>query len=156
MQWLIIRKKGLIDPWKGRKDLVQKSPAVRRKPQFEISRGCLSDSARDAFCRCIWLSCGKETARAAISCRDGLKQISKERIQTELCRFFDRKRHRKSFVCFLPVFAVILPECGEEAEDWKKLSGCLERASTDLVIRIAVLLSQSTDVPAVLSPIAVA
>lgn len=52
---------------------------------------------------------------------------------------------------FWPVFAVILPECGEEAEDWKKLSGCLERASTDLVIRIAVLLSQSTDVPAVLS-----
>ncbi|MEI3036120.1 MAG: hypothetical protein V8T62_04135 [Oscillospiraceae bacterium] len=52
---------------------------------------------------------------------------------------------------FWPVFAVILPECGEEAEDWKKLSGCLERASTNLVIRIAVLLSQSTDVPAVLS-----
>ena len=144
-------EKGLIDPWKGRKDLVQRVLRCVGNPNLRFQEDALRILRGMRFAAAYGFHVEKETARAAISCRDGLKQISKERIQTELCRFLTESGTGRVLFAFWPVFAVILPECGEEAEDWKKLSGCLERASTDLVIRIAVLLSQSTDVPAVLS-----
>lgn len=144
-------EKGLIDPWKGRKDLVQRVLRCVGNPNLRFQEDALRILRGMRFTAAYGFHVEKETARAAISCRDGLKQISKERIQTELCRFLTESGTGRVLFAFWPVFAVILPECGEEAEDWKKLSGCLERASTDLVIRIAVLLSQSTDVPAVLS-----
>ena len=95
-------EKGLIDPWKGRKDLVQRVLRCVGNPNLRFQEDALRILARDAFCRCIWLSCGKRDSAGSYFLPGWFsKQISKERIQTRIVPLFDRKRHRKSFVCFL-------------------------------------------------------
>ena len=93
----------------------------------------------------------KDTARAAIFCRKGLEQISKERIREELFHFLVGAGAGKVLSSFWQIFAKILPECGEKAAEWEKLADRIDRASEDLIVRLAILCSDPVRAQAMIS-----
>lgn len=144
-------KKGLVDPWNGRKDLAEGvlrcvgDPTLRFQEDFlRILRGL-------RFAATYGLQLEEETAQAAIACREGLRQISAERIQAELVRLLTERGTGRVIASFWPVFAVLLPECGEDERRWKALSARIDRASNEVSVRLAVLLSDSDEAEAALS-----
>ena len=143
--------KGLVDPWNGQEDLTQRvlrcvgSPVLRfQEDSLRILRGM-------RFAATYGFQLEKDTARAAIFCRKGLEQISKERIREELFHFLVGAGAGKVLSSFWQIFAKILPECGEKAAEWEKLADRIDRASEDLIVRLAILCSDPVRAQAMIS-----
>lgn len=106
-------KKGYVDLFGGKKDIenqiircVGKSEERFREDSLRILRGL-------RFAAVLGFEIEKETAEAIINCRKLIKNVSPERIFTELSKLICGKNAGKIIVEFAPVFGEIMSEIND-------------------------------------------
>ncbi|MDD3193449.1 MAG: CCA tRNA nucleotidyltransferase [Oscillospiraceae bacterium] len=134
-------RRGLVDPWRGQADLEQGLLRCVGDPFLRFSEDALRILRGMRFASTYSFEIEENTARAAVHCRRRLEQISAERVQAELSRFLTGSMAGQVLSRFWPVFAAVLPECGEDPVVWEQTAARLSRAKADLTVRLAVLLS---------------
>ncbi len=94
-------EKGLIDPWKGRKDLVQRVLRCVGNPYLRFQEDALRILRGMRFTAAYGFHVEKRDSAGSYFLPGWFETDFQRTNTNRIVPLFDRKRHRKSFVCFL-------------------------------------------------------
>lgn len=103
-------KRGLVDPFSGARDIEKGVLRCVGEPEKRFREDSLRILRGLRFCAVLGFNIDEETAKAMISCRHLLKNVSAERIYSELCKMLCGKNIKNVLLDFTEIFEEILPE----------------------------------------------
>lgn len=103
-------KTGLVDPFGGRDDIKNMILRCVGQPEKRFTEDSLRILRGLRFSSVLGFTLEAETAKAAIKCRHLLKNVSAERIYTELSKMLCGKNIKSVLLGFTEIFEEILPE----------------------------------------------
>lgn len=103
-------ERGLVDPYGGRRDAENKIIRCVGNPVKRFEEDSLRILRGLRFSSVLGFNVGEETKKAMLSCRKLIRNISKERIFTELSKLLCGKNVRVVLTEYADIFAEIIPE----------------------------------------------
>ena len=131
-------EKGLVDLFGGREDLAAGILRCVGDPEIRFGEDALRILRALRFAAVYDFTLHPDTARAVLSCRQGLTHISAERICAELSRFLCGCAAPRLMREFSPTLQTVLPLLPEEA--LQKAADRIENTPPKLSVRLAALL----------------
>ena len=102
----------LVDPFGGRKDIEKKLVRSVGDAETRFREDALRILRALRFSAVLGFEIEKKTADAVRKCKDLLKNLSPERVSSELSRFLCSDGAARVLLSFPEVFAVVIPEIG--------------------------------------------
>lgn len=103
-------ERGLVDPYGGKADVQNKIIRCVGNPEKRFEEDSLRILRGLRFSSVLGFTVEEETKKAMLSCRKLIKNISKERIFTELSKLLCGKNVRAVLTEYADIFAEIIPE----------------------------------------------
>lgn len=130
-------KRGLCDPFGGRRDLARRVIACVGEPEKRFSEDALRIMRAVRFASTLGFSVCDSTAAAALSAAPTLVGISRERILTELLKLLVGDGVARVADSFAPILAQAVPPLAEQV--FKLGAPVLGELPRDAVLRLAYL-----------------
>lgn len=132
---------GLIDDFGGKKDLENKILRCVGNAEKRFEEDALRIMRTVRFSAVLDFAVEENTAKAVINKKDLLKNISVERIFTELKKTLDGTAHEKALIQFREIIFTVIPELEELSTDEYRKSVTMIKSCTSQDMRFAALLS---------------
>ncbi len=103
-------KSGIVDPFGGRQDIESKTLRCVGSPEKRFTEDSLRILRGLRFSCTLGFALEENTAKASIACRSLLKNVSAERIFTELSKMLCGENIKEVLLNYTEIFEEILPE----------------------------------------------
>ncbi len=104
--------RGLVDPYSGRQDIENRIIRCVGNPRVRFTEDSLRILRAMRFSSVLGFKIEDETEKAMLECKNLLKNVSEERIYSELCKMLCGKNIKQVIMSYCDIFAVIIPEIG--------------------------------------------
>lgn len=144
-------KTGLIDLFGGKNDLEQKILRCVGNPQKRFDEDALRILRGLRFASTLGFDFEKETLEALFASKELLREISAERISSELLKLLCGKNAKKVLMECTEILEIVIPEIKpcigflqhskyHKYDVWEHICTCVAEAKNDPIIRLAMLL----------------